>query len=66
MKIKKVFWGLICKIYGHDWWVSKFNEWGLEHEQKCSRCGEYRHMVVDVEKWKVVWHPGKQSEQAAF
>ena len=53
-------------LHRHDWAESAVNPWQVAHEERCTKCGEYRHRFFDEKTleptaWKSGPHPTAQS-----
>ena len=64
--IKEWLSALPCRLLGHAWKETGWNAWGIDTENRCRRCGAYRHHffrdrrgIFDEPEWRVGRHPGK-------
>jgi hypothetical protein len=59
----KRFLGWLKKCRTHDWATTATNGFYHPSEERCMKCGEYRHLVHDFEKFRrgeeEEWKPGR-------
>ena len=47
-------------LHLHDWVESAVNPWQVAHEERCTKCGEYRHRFFDAISLKPsAWEKGQ-------
>lgn len=57
---------ILCLLKLHDWSGSAWNPWMVEHEQRCTICGAYRHREINLYSDHLPWVDGQHPNAIAL